>query len=950
MLQSKIVFVKSWPAAEQNIASMPDSSNKKRSLQDNGDDVGTASTIKVKRTRRRHKNSKLGCTSCKKRQIKCDEALPACMNCRRRNDVCSFMFLSYIEFQKLILAKIESGDDGNGRDLSMGAEARGDVDEESVDNDTDTEDRARFLTELGNKRPGVGIARPQEMDNSMSSRTSPEDVQREAISANMIQSYTNDVLANHLNRFPYDDMSSITTDSPNGLVMESLPDQPYVKYVVQEATGDRDNFLQTPDRLFDSLVDTNMDRSFALTPRLESVLEFDSNLLKDADDKNVEAGRKDIHDQIDEAAADKPGEYENRALRSDDEESLFDISKYKHKLSRENDYMLKFPGFYSDSATASHPQVNYNQDQNQNENRDRHNAGHMFPSTTGSPQSPYIDSDGPLPGARCADKTFKLIHELPMNIVPIVEKTIDLVAHFESNTLREFFMKYGPCDVDDLLVVGFRMYFPFLTLFSKLIRKSLLLFVADAVKNTLCTQKPILSSLSDEMRVRICGVCERYSVNQLSELTLLINHQYITRFPTFTRAQREMLLCAFITLASSTIYHYNSGYRQVISVRQSKQCTKFIGTFAAGIFSLMISESEREKSDRAMIIQGYIKFILLEEKYIIVPNKSPHLIIELYDLLKSLNLDKEKDYNLRPWASSYMNLCIFLDKHIQFLVVFKDRSLIGFDHGYVIRMINEWYQLFPYDLVNLTKLRPQLDIDNLKVRTDNDFEIKVVIELTYVALKQCLQACIPGVRSLVRNSFVGTESLDYDKIPHLMKSLRLLRKREYKVYAIHAIRTFAFLRARNEKLKMMLAPLEITPFKSGKELSLSQRCEQLLNDWKYGNIFKEAKKDSLTIRGGNYITADNFPTYNLNRELANMDPAMGEAIKFKSVAEMIKDFEFTNTGFFSKDYDSKNDPPLDALYKAAEEHGFVFADTEDNCGPDVLRNSWNIENFIKLGE
>lgn len=46
-----------------------------------------------KTTRKRHKNSHLGCATCKQRRIKCDEELPACRNCLRAKLKCAYLAL-----------------------------------------------------------------------------------------------------------------------------------------------------------------------------------------------------------------------------------------------------------------------------------------------------------------------------------------------------------------------------------------------------------------------------------------------------------------------------------------------------------------------------------------------------------------------------------------------------------------------------------------------------------------------------------------------------------------------------------------------------------------------------------------------------------------------------------------------------------------------------------------
>lgn len=50
-------------------------------------------SIKKKNSRRKHRNSHLGCGTCKKRRIKCDETLPACINCLKGKLHCAYLNL-----------------------------------------------------------------------------------------------------------------------------------------------------------------------------------------------------------------------------------------------------------------------------------------------------------------------------------------------------------------------------------------------------------------------------------------------------------------------------------------------------------------------------------------------------------------------------------------------------------------------------------------------------------------------------------------------------------------------------------------------------------------------------------------------------------------------------------------------------------------------------------------
>ncbi|CCE72578.1 Piso0_000163 [Millerozyma farinosa CBS 7064] len=67
---------------------LPPSIKKEESRVDMSD-----ASIKKKNSRRKHRNSHLGCGTCKKRRIKCDETLPACINCLKGKLHCAYLNL-----------------------------------------------------------------------------------------------------------------------------------------------------------------------------------------------------------------------------------------------------------------------------------------------------------------------------------------------------------------------------------------------------------------------------------------------------------------------------------------------------------------------------------------------------------------------------------------------------------------------------------------------------------------------------------------------------------------------------------------------------------------------------------------------------------------------------------------------------------------------------------------
>ncbi|GMM48128.1 hypothetical protein DAPK24_047260 [Pichia kluyveri] len=64
--------------------------------------------IEYKKLRRKHKNSKNGCLDCKQRKIKCDENLPICTFCHKRNINCSYLTMTPYQINQIVICHREN--------------------------------------------------------------------------------------------------------------------------------------------------------------------------------------------------------------------------------------------------------------------------------------------------------------------------------------------------------------------------------------------------------------------------------------------------------------------------------------------------------------------------------------------------------------------------------------------------------------------------------------------------------------------------------------------------------------------------------------------------------------------------------------------------------------------------------------------------------------------------
>ncbi|TID29174.1 hypothetical protein CANINC_002131 [Pichia inconspicua] len=559
----------------------------------------------------------------------------------------------------------------------------------------------------------------------------------------------------------------------------------------------------------------------------------------------------------------------------------------------------------------------------------------------------YFDQDS-LEGAKVVNKTLKLNAGFEFTWFDTFwRKLISTFRYVRQNNLKLLFEEWGHFDVDVFYEKVFRVQVSLTPLFSTISRMASLLFVYDTIKNTLCKQKTILPMLREDMRIAVCRNLEEYSTRILSKLTDLIKYEYLSR-NTNQGAQWEVLFSGFVMLSACTVLHYNSGYRQSMSIEQSKKCVDFIGTFTAGIYSMIINQDEEANKDPYNYLRNYSRFLMLYTKLIIVPNYNSELFTELFNLLKSLNLNKIPNIKKKSWSSCYIDLYIFLEKHSYFLKVYRDHNdILGFERGYVVRLINEWYQIFPHDLINIG----YLDV------IDEESEILALIHLTFLAVRYYLEALIPGIRSFIRNSFAGGEKFGYDSAATLMKVFSLLTTEKNRFYAMYMIRFATFFSLRFHGVKSLLKTVYIPEISDPKEMTNTERCESLFKYRKYGNIICEVQKLTMLTSRGSIIQEQNYPSYNeLGKSANNFEPA--KTYKFKSIDETLEDFTKTNSGLLSVDYDPRTEK-LESITSTfdkvkikendnSERKNTLAAIDHTEVDTSIMKNCWALETQIKM--
>jgi len=556
----------------------------------------------------------------------------------------------------------------------------------------------------------------------------------------------------------------------------------------------------------------------------------------------------------------------------------------------------------------------------------------------------YDEHEESLPSSRQPYRKFKLNRAVDhMWFSPFYEKVSTFFEDFQSKSLSPPTNTSGSnIDIDATLEYITWVQTTFETIFSKIIRKTAILFVNDIIKNVLVKQPSILPTMSRDFRIKICRVCEDYSAIELEDLKRIINDIYVPVYSTFTNVQKELLTGAFGFLAMCTAYHYNSGYRQTMSVEQSVQCVKYIGTFSAGIFSIIISENDKPSDDQVHFIRILGKHLLLTSKLIVIPNYNSRCFVEMYSRFQFLEVEYRKSDHKARWRFDFINLNLFFEKHSIFFKTFKEKdSLLGYDKGYLIRLINEWYQIFPFHLINITSYENKSN--------NTDFQISLLIYLTFLAIGYELEAIVPGIRSLLRASFIGLGRQKYDSISNIMNVYRLFTRKEFKVYAIYTIRVLVFFKSKFEYSKLLLSQLSIPEFTGYPEMPIEEKYERL-KKWKFSSIFHETSRTSFDLFCGTYIEKHNYSSVKQHSEI----PPPERKIYFQHVDEMIYDFESTNSGLLSGDYNPRTQPidiQGDALsfFDDGSLAPIIAHTSDEEVNSNTIRNCWQIEHYIKLG-
>ncbi|KAG0674207.1 hypothetical protein C6P42_002363 [Pichia californica] len=447
----------------------------------------------------------------------------------------------------------------------------------------------------------------------------------------------------------------------------------------------------------------------------------------------------------------------------------------------------------------------------------------------------------------------------------------------------------------------------------------------DYYKNTILKQN-ILPIADYKVKISISLECENSSVKLIDNITKIIKNDYLPNFTEFSTGTVNLFSGSLVVLNDCLIYHFKKGLKCDLNITEGDNAVNLFGIFLTGLYSIVMERSKFEILMSAPnIISAHLKSHF---KRFLIQNYS----IKPFDDFKGI-IDSISNFYLNN--INYENLRIFCKKHSKLLRInYNKNSLLGFNNGYLIRIMNSFISIIPFDLCNLN---PDNKEEKFPV---NDKDILIV--LMYYSLSHILDGIIPSIENIASSSFVGPElnTFEFGNIENLMKIFKLIKNKELKLIGIYLIRTALFFKNQRMYYQIYLAKFTIDSLLDEEnDLTINQRYLRLKN-FKNNGIMNEIQVKTFLFNKGQFIQQWNYPNFN------KLKPKRGDRNSnnliinhFGDNADMlIYDFEKNNNGFFSKDYDCSIDLFDDK--GITKETAFVNG--------DQMKMLWKLSTYIRI--
>lgn len=443
--------------------------------------------------------------------------------------------------------------------------------------------------------------------------------------------------------------------------------------------------------------------------------------------------------------------------------------------------------------------------------------------------------------------------------------------------------------LDAILIIDFFQTLSVATLFDTLLRKSVFLFAMDYYKNVLLQQN-ILPDVIYKSKISISCTCENESVRFIEEITKMIQLQYLPLFNQFSLGSVNILTGALTILDCCLLFHFKNGLKYELSIDEANKAIKLSGIFSTGLYTICM-----EKSREELLLSGtniLSAHLITNFKRLLAKSYSFEIFHEFRKGLEKLSSRFGNDVN-------FENLKLFCDQNIELLHLNKTSdSLLEFNNGYLIQILNSYETIFPFDSYNL---RP-----GLEYKYKND-ELTIIIGLLYYLLGNMIQTIMPCIETIVANP-PAWKVHPFNNTPNMLEYARLIKTKELQLFAIYLVRTVSFLKNHRLYHRQIMHSIALDKLlNENDELSINDRYLRL-KSMKYTNFITEIQVKAFSLYKGMFFQNWNYPNINNLKPFRNTKfSQLKIANTFKDDDELIHNFFTTNNGFFSFDYNCFED-------------------------------------------
>lgn len=490
--------------------------------------------------------------------------------------------------------------------------------------------------------------------------------------------------------------------------------------------------------------------------------------------------------------------------------------------------------------------------------------------------------DEPLfTNAKIINRTIKLNKQTEIDKITRFSERSSLIHDcLLAKNFRKLFQILKSVNIDDEVKIDYYETLAIGQIFSKLLRASFLLYSIDYYKNTLLYQK-ILPLINYQIKLSICCKCENDSIITINNITNIIKTEYLPIYNEFLLGRTNLITGCFLVLNYCLVYHFKNGLKFELDENEGKKCVNLLGIFSTGLYSIVMNKS---RMDLLLTGSNILSAHLIRDfKTILTTNYKIEALDEVKKIFDKLNNKFLNNVN-------YENLKIFLNKHLRLLKInANNKTILSFDNGYLIQLINSYISIIPYDMSNF--------------ESNSNEDTNILIKLFYFTVGKILNAMVPSIEMFASCDFLGSgwDIVKFGKINRLIELIGLIRLNENKIIGIFLIRISIFLTKRTVIYDNYFNTFKME-FLFDEEITITEKYNKLLK-LKHFEVLKEIQVKSFSINKGQFFRKWNYPNSENLKPERNCKVSDNKILNtFQTEDNLINDFVNTGTGFFSYDY------------------------------------------------